>query len=169
MDLFDEASVQQLPDLLTDEVLPLNGLSPRLLTHRFGVRVDLQMVLDHLPGIPGICDGSQVNTSAFAWRKAMSAISYVSSRSPAMRVVWEESALSRMVLTGTPSAPDGCTLGTLAGVLVQEVEGSLPPSSRRAASAARACNFSTAASAAGWSPRTVRTPAGDDILRTKYP
>jgi hypothetical protein len=33
MDLFDEASVQQLPDLFTDEVLPLNGLSPRLLTH----------------------------------------------------------------------------------------------------------------------------------------
>jgi hypothetical protein len=52
MDLFDEASVQQLPDLLTDEVLLLNGLSPRLLTHRFGVRVDLQMVLDHLPGDP---------------------------------------------------------------------------------------------------------------------
>jgi hypothetical protein len=41
MNLFDEASVQQLPDLLTDEVLPLNRLSSRLLTHRFGVRVDL--------------------------------------------------------------------------------------------------------------------------------
>jgi hypothetical protein len=52
MDLFDEASAQQLPDLLTDEILPLNGLSPRLLAHRFGVRVDLQMVLDHLPGDP---------------------------------------------------------------------------------------------------------------------
>jgi hypothetical protein len=52
MNLFDEAGVQQLPDLLSDEVLPLNGLSPRLLTHRFGVRVDLQMVLDHLPGDP---------------------------------------------------------------------------------------------------------------------
>jgi hypothetical protein len=52
MDLFDEASVQQLLDLLTDEVLPLNGLSPRLLTHRFGVSVDLQMVLDHLPRDP---------------------------------------------------------------------------------------------------------------------
>jgi hypothetical protein len=52
MDLFDEASVQQLPDLLTDEILPLDGLSPRLLTHRFGVRVDLQMVLDHLTGDP---------------------------------------------------------------------------------------------------------------------
>jgi hypothetical protein len=52
----------------------------------------------------------------------MSAISYFSSRSPAMRVVWEEPPLSRMVLTGTPSALDGCTLGTLACVLVQEVE-----------------------------------------------
>jgi hypothetical protein len=52
MDLFDEASTQQLPDLLTDEILLLNGLPPRLLTHRFGVRVDLKMVLNHLPGDP---------------------------------------------------------------------------------------------------------------------
>jgi hypothetical protein len=43
---------QQFPDLLTDEIMPLNGLSLRLLTHRFGVRVDLHMVLDHLPGDP---------------------------------------------------------------------------------------------------------------------
>jgi hypothetical protein len=99
----------------------------------------------------------------------MSVISYFSSRSPAMRVVWEESALSQMVLTGMSSALDGCTLGTLAGALVHEVEGSLPPSSGRAASAARACNFLTAASAAGQSPHTVRTLAGDGILRTKYP
>ena len=35
-----------------DEVLPLDGLSARLLTHRLGVRVDLQMALDHLPGDP---------------------------------------------------------------------------------------------------------------------
>jgi hypothetical protein len=56
----------------------------------------------------------------------MSAISYFPSRSPAMRVVWEESSLSRMVLIGTPSAPGGCTLGTWAGILVQEVKGSLP-------------------------------------------
>jgi hypothetical protein len=52
MDLFDEASAEQLPDLLTDEILPLNGLSPRLLTHRFDIRVNLQMVLDHLLGDP---------------------------------------------------------------------------------------------------------------------
>jgi hypothetical protein len=52
MNLFNEASIQQLPDLLTDEILSLNGLSLRLLTHRFGVKVDLQMVLDHLPGDP---------------------------------------------------------------------------------------------------------------------
>jgi hypothetical protein len=38
-------------------------------------------------GIPGICDGSHVNTSAFAWRKATSTSSYFSSRSLAMRVV----------------------------------------------------------------------------------
>jgi hypothetical protein len=52
MDLFDEASVKQLLDLLANEALPLNGLSPRLLTHRLGVRVDLQMVLNHLPRDP---------------------------------------------------------------------------------------------------------------------
>jgi hypothetical protein len=52
MDLFDKASVQQLLDLLTDEILPLNGLSSRIMTQRFGVRVDLLMVLDHLHGDP---------------------------------------------------------------------------------------------------------------------
>jgi hypothetical protein len=52
MNLFDEAGVQQLSNLLSNEVLPLNGLFSRLLTHRFGVRVDLQMVLDHLPRDP---------------------------------------------------------------------------------------------------------------------
>jgi hypothetical protein len=44
-----------------------------------------------------------------------------------------------------------------------------PPSSGRVVFAVRACNFLTAASAAARSPRTVRTPAGNDILRTKYP
>ena len=41
VDLLDEARVEQLPDLLTDEVLPLYGLSPRLLPHRLGVGADL--------------------------------------------------------------------------------------------------------------------------------
>jgi hypothetical protein len=72
MDLFDEASAQQLPDLLTDEILPLNGLSPRLLTLRFGVRVDLQMVLDHLPGDPRHvrrfpCEYVGIYTSFIIW------------------------------------------------------------------------------------------------------
>jgi hypothetical protein len=71
----------------------------------------------------------------------MSTISYFSSRLLVMRVVWKESPPSWMVLTGPPSAPDGCTLSTLVGALIQEVEGSLPPSSGRAVSAARACNF----------------------------
>jgi hypothetical protein len=64
-------------------------------------------------GILGICDGSHANTSAFAWRKATSASSYFSSKSPAMQVVCVESAASQMALTGTPSAPDGCTFGAL--------------------------------------------------------
>ena len=52
MNLFDEAGVQQLLDLLSDEVLPLNRLSPRLLAHQPGIGVDLQMVLNHLLGDP---------------------------------------------------------------------------------------------------------------------
>jgi hypothetical protein len=95
--------------------------------------------------------------------------SYFSPRLPVMRVVWEESVLTWMVFTGPPSALDSCTFGTLAGALVPEVEGSFPPSSRRAASAARACSFSTIVITTARSLRMVRTPAGDDILRTKYP
>jgi hypothetical protein len=99
----------------------------------------------------------------------MSASSYFSSRSPAMRVVWVESTTRQMALTGTPSALDGCTFGALGGALVLEVEGFLPPLSGQAVSAARACSFSTTASAAARSPYTMRTPVRDDILRTKYP
>ena len=53
VDLPDEAGVEQLLGLFTDEVLPLNGLLPGLLLDRLGVGVDLQMVLDHLPRDPG--------------------------------------------------------------------------------------------------------------------
>jgi hypothetical protein len=85
-----------------------------------------------------------------------------------MRVVWEGSAPIWMVLAGPPYAPDDCTFGALEGALALGVEGPLPPSSSRAISAARVCSFSTAASAAMRSPRTVRIPTGDNILRTKY-
>jgi hypothetical protein len=73
------------------------------------------------------------------------------------------------VFAGPPSAPDGCTFGALEGALALGTDGPLPPSSGRAILAARVCSFSTAASAAVRSPRTVRIPTGDDILRTKYP
>jgi hypothetical protein len=52
VDLHNKASVQQLSNLFTEEVLSLDRLLLRLLTHRLGVRVDLQMVLDHLLGDP---------------------------------------------------------------------------------------------------------------------
>jgi len=52
VDLLDEASVQQLVDLFTDEVLPLYTLLPRLLAYRLDIGVDLQMVLDHFPRDP---------------------------------------------------------------------------------------------------------------------
>jgi hypothetical protein len=49
VDLQYEASVEQLFDFFTDEVLPLNGLLLGPLLDWSGVRVDLQMVLNHLP------------------------------------------------------------------------------------------------------------------------
>ena len=93
-------------DFFTDEVLPLHRLLPRLLAHRRGVRVDSQMVLITSLCIPGICDGSQANTSTFARTKAMSASSYFSSRFPTMRVVLVESAPICTVFTGTSSGSD---------------------------------------------------------------
>ena len=96
----------------------------------------------------------------------MSASSYFSSRFPVMRVVLEESAPICTVFTGTLSGSDGGTLGAFAGALAREMDGS---SSERAASAARACSFSTAATAAVRSPRTVRKREGGGIFRTKYP
>jgi hypothetical protein len=52
VDLPDEASVEQLFDVFTDEVLPLNGLLPGPLLDRPSVGVDLQMMLNHLPRDP---------------------------------------------------------------------------------------------------------------------
>jgi hypothetical protein len=169
MNLFDEAGVQQLPDLLSDEVLPLSGLSPRLLTQRFGVRVDLQMVLDHLPGDPRHlrrfpCEHVDICLEEGYEREFLFFLQITRNASGL-----GESAQSRMALTGMSSAPDGRTFGTLVGALVPEVEVSLPSLSGRAVSATRVCSLSTAASAAARSPRTVRTSAGDDILRTTYP
>jgi hypothetical protein len=52
VDLPYEAGVEQLFDLFTDEVLPLNRLLPGPLLDRSGVGVDLQMMLNHLPRNP---------------------------------------------------------------------------------------------------------------------
>jgi hypothetical protein len=52
VDLPDEASIKQLFNLFSDKVLPLYGLLPRLLLDRSDVGVDLQMMLNHLPGDP---------------------------------------------------------------------------------------------------------------------
>jgi hypothetical protein len=127
------------------------------------------MVLDHLPGDPrhlrwlpcehvGICleDGDE--------REFLFLLQITRNASGLGGIRAELDGLD-----GDVVRPDGHTFSTLVGALVPEVEGFLPPSSGRAASVARACSFSTAASAAAWSPHTVRTPAGDGILRTKYP
>jgi hypothetical protein len=168
MDLFDEASIKQLPDLLTDEVLPLNGLSPRLLTHRFGVRVDLQMMLNHLPRDPRHlrrfpCENIDICPEEGDEREFLFFPQIARDAGGLGGVRADLDGLD-----GSAFAPDGCTFGTLAGALVLEVEGAFPLLSGRSASVARVCGFSTAATAAARSPGTVRTPAGDGILRTKY-
>jgi hypothetical protein len=52
VDLPDEASIKQHLNLLSDKILPLNGLLLGLLLDRPGIRVDFQMVLNHLPRDP---------------------------------------------------------------------------------------------------------------------
>jgi hypothetical protein len=52
VDLPDEASIEQLFDLFTDEVLLLNGLLLGPLLDWPGIGVDLQMMLNHLPRDP---------------------------------------------------------------------------------------------------------------------
>jgi hypothetical protein len=52
VDLPDEVSVKQLFNLFSDKVLLLHGLLPGLLLDWSGVRVDFQIVLNHLPGDP---------------------------------------------------------------------------------------------------------------------
>jgi hypothetical protein len=52
VDLPDEASIKQLLNLLSDKILPLYGLLLGLLLDRPSIRVDLQMVLNHLPKDP---------------------------------------------------------------------------------------------------------------------
>jgi hypothetical protein len=79
----------------------------------------------------------------------MSALSYFSPRFPPMRVVWEVSALTWTVFTGTSSVSDGRTLGALARALAREVEGSDPWAPAAGASpVASAWSFSTAMTAA---------------------
>jgi hypothetical protein len=79
----------------------------------------------------------------------MSALSYFSPRFPSMRVVWEVSAPTWMVFTGTSSVLDGRTLGALARALAREVEGSDPWAPAPGASpVASVWSFSTATTAA---------------------
>jgi hypothetical protein len=49
VDFSDEANIERLLDFFTDEVLSLNGLLLGPLLDRSGVRIDLQMILNHLP------------------------------------------------------------------------------------------------------------------------
>jgi hypothetical protein len=53
VDLLNKAGVEHLFDLFMDVVLLLNGLLPGLLLDWSAIKVDLQMVLNHLPRDPG--------------------------------------------------------------------------------------------------------------------
>jgi hypothetical protein len=52
VDLSDKASIKQLFNLFSDKVFLLYGLLSGFLLDWSGIRVDLQMVLSHLPGDP---------------------------------------------------------------------------------------------------------------------
>jgi hypothetical protein len=52
VDLSDEASIKQLQNLLSNKILPLYGLLLGLLLDQPNVRVDLQIMLNHLPEDP---------------------------------------------------------------------------------------------------------------------
>jgi hypothetical protein len=52
VDLPDEANIKRLLNLLSNKILPLNGLLLELLLDWPSVWVDLQMVLNHLPRDP---------------------------------------------------------------------------------------------------------------------
>jgi hypothetical protein len=52
VDLPDEANIKQLLNLLSNKILPLNGLLLELLLDWPSIWVDLQMVLNHLPRDP---------------------------------------------------------------------------------------------------------------------
>jgi hypothetical protein len=78
----------------------------------------------------------------------MSALSYFSPRFPPMRVVWEASAPTWTVFTGTSPVSDGKTLGALDRALAREVDGSDPWVPAAGASpVASAWSFSTATTA----------------------
>jgi hypothetical protein len=86
-----------------------------------------------------------------------------------MRVVWEESTPTWMVLTGPPSVLDGCTLGTLVGALVQEVEGVPPPVIRASGFYRQSVQLLDSCKRSGAVAPHGEDPSRDDILRTKYP
>jgi hypothetical protein len=120
VDLPDEASVEQLFDLFTDEVLPLNGLLLEPLLDRPGVEVDLQMMLNYLPSDPRHLRWLSDKHIDISLRKVTSVSSYLLSRSPEIRVVCLASAPTWTVFTGTSS---GCTWGVEAEPRWRELDG----------------------------------------------
>jgi hypothetical protein len=111
VDLQYEASVEQLFDFFTDEVLPLNGLLPGPLLDWSGIRVDLQMVLNHLPRdarhlrrLPG--KHVDISLEEGDEREFLFAVQITR-----IRVVCSASVPTWTVFTGMTSLPEGCTRG----------------------------------------------------------
>jgi hypothetical protein len=130
----------------------------RLLTHWPSVGVDLQVVLDHLPGNPR-------HLRRFPCEHVGICLEEGDKREFLFLVQITRNASGLGGIRSEPDSFDGDTIHSgwlylwrLGGALVPKVEGFLPPSSERAVSAARACSFSTVASAVARSPCTVRTP-----------
>jgi hypothetical protein len=102
----------------------------------------------------------------------MSVGSYLSSRSPMMRVVWTASVPIWMVFMGTPSLSEGCTWGAEVEPRWRELEGATgwsPCPAVASWAAARAWSFSSAETPVVQSQRILITPLGAIIFKTRYP
>jgi hypothetical protein len=172
VDLPYEASVEQLLDFFTDEVLPLNILLLGPLLDWSGVGVDLHMVLNHLPKDPRHLrwlpskhiDISPEEGDDHKFLCALQIIRNMGSLTifiPDLDGLYGDIFLGRGLHVGAKAEPHWHELGGA---------GSWPPGSAAASgAAARAWSFSSAQAPMSRSPRILRTPLGDGIFRTRYP
>jgi hypothetical protein len=172
VDLPYEASVEQLLDFFTDEVLPLNGLLLGPLLDWSGIGVNLQIVLNHLHRDPRQLrrlPGKHVDITPEEGdeHEFLFAIQIIrdtdsrSSLSPDLDGLYGDIFLARGLHAGC---------GDRAALARARWRGVLAPGSPAASRAtAKAQSFCSAHAPASRSPRILRTPLGDVIFRTRYP